>query len=229
MKIKIIVSTLAAVAATVSAPTVFGADPLEPYPVKGKVLQRLNSFDNPEGSIFSADGKFVFISNSAELGMPDVGFNWTHKAGYLSKLAVQPDGTLKDGQREADYWSDGAPGYGSHPCCHQEVSQRHHLPDRGLGAAGRARHPGQDPKTLDPKIIAFNNDGKILGTIKMGEGSAAAKAAGVPATLGNALAFDKEGNLYAIDTEYCRSTFDPPIDTRVVAPHVPGLSAGRAR
>ena len=27
--------------------------------------------------------------------MPDKGFHWTHKAGYISKLAVQPDGTLK--------------------------------------------------------------------------------------------------------------------------------------
>jgi hypothetical protein len=71
------------------------AEPLQPYPVKGQVIQRLNAFDNPEGSIFSADGGFVFISNSAELGMPDKGFHWTHKAGYISKLAVQPDGTLK--------------------------------------------------------------------------------------------------------------------------------------
>ena len=65
-------------------------EPLQPYPVKGRVIQRLNAFDNPESSIFSADGLFVFISNSAELGMPDKGFHWTYKAGYISKLAVQP-------------------------------------------------------------------------------------------------------------------------------------------
>ena len=65
-------------------------EPLQPYPVKGRVIQRLNAFDNPESSIFSADGLFVFISNSAELGMPDKGFRWTYKAGYISKLAVQP-------------------------------------------------------------------------------------------------------------------------------------------
>jgi len=74
---------------------VYSAEPLPPYPVKGQVIQRLNAFDNPEGSIFSADGKFVFVSNSAELGMPDKGFHWTHKGGYISKLAVQSDGTLK--------------------------------------------------------------------------------------------------------------------------------------
>jgi len=47
-----------------------------------------------EGAIFSSDGQFVFISNSAELGMPDKGLHWTHKGGYISKLAVQPDGSL---------------------------------------------------------------------------------------------------------------------------------------
>jgi len=28
------------------------ADGLQPYPVKGQVIQWLNAFDNPEGSIF---------------------------------------------------------------------------------------------------------------------------------------------------------------------------------
>ena len=71
------------------------ADPLEAYPVKGQVIQRLHAFDNPEGSIFSADGRYVFVSSSADVGMPDKGLHWTHKAGYVSKLAVQSDGTLK--------------------------------------------------------------------------------------------------------------------------------------
>src|SRR5690242_18220852 len=74
-----------------------GAEPtaLPPYPKQGKLIQRLMAFDNPEGSIFSADGKYVFVSNAAELGMPDKGFHWTRNAGYISKLAVQSDGTLK--------------------------------------------------------------------------------------------------------------------------------------
>jgi hypothetical protein len=45
-----------------------GGRSLEPYPVKGKVLQRLNAFDEEVRS-FSADGSYVFVSNSAELGM----------------------------------------------------------------------------------------------------------------------------------------------------------------
>jgi hypothetical protein len=69
---------LGAVTLTLAATgLVYGADPLPPYPVKGQAIQRLKAFDNSEASIFSADGRFVFISNSAELGMPDKGFHWT--------------------------------------------------------------------------------------------------------------------------------------------------------
>ena len=48
---------LAAVTLAVAAAGIAQAgEPLQPYPVKGQVIQRLNAFDNPEGSIFSADG-----------------------------------------------------------------------------------------------------------------------------------------------------------------------------
>ena len=69
------VSLAAAALAVAAAGLVKATEPLQPYPVKGQVIQRLNAFDNPEGAIFSADGRFVFISNSAELGMPDKGFH----------------------------------------------------------------------------------------------------------------------------------------------------------
>jgi hypothetical protein len=72
----------------------------------------------------------------------------------------------------------------------------------------------KDPSVLDPKIIAFSTDGKILGAIKMGAGSPAAAAAGVITTLGNALSFDKEGNLYATNTGIAGGTFNPPIPTK---------------
>jgi hypothetical protein len=92
----LLAARLAALTLSLASGSTLAADPLQPYPVKGQVIQRLNAFDNPEGSIFSADGRFVFVSNSAELGMPDKGFHWTHKGGYISKLAVQPDGTYMD-------------------------------------------------------------------------------------------------------------------------------------
>jgi len=69
---------LAVAALAFCAIAIAQAADLQPYPKKGQVIQRLNAFDNPEGSIFSADGKYVFISNAAEIGMPDKGFHFTN-------------------------------------------------------------------------------------------------------------------------------------------------------
>jgi len=72
----------------------------------------------------------------------------------------------------------------------------------------------KDPSVIEPKILAFNTDGKILGSIKLGEGSAAAKASGVVATLPNALAFDPSGNLYLAETGIGGGSFSPAIPTK---------------
>ena len=58
------------------------------------VKQVLKNFDNPEAAIFSHDGKYVFISNSAEIGDRGEGFSWTENEGYISKLSVNSNGTL---------------------------------------------------------------------------------------------------------------------------------------
>src|SRR6201991_1572455 len=71
-----------------------------------------------------------------------------------------------------------------------------------------------DHSVLDPKIIAFNADGKILGSIKLGTDSPAGKVAGVAATLANALSFDKQGNLYLADTGIGGGLFNPPLNTK---------------
>ena len=47
----------AAVLAALAMTGAQAAADLEPYRHKAQVLQRLSSFDNPEGAIFSADGK----------------------------------------------------------------------------------------------------------------------------------------------------------------------------
>ena len=65
------------------------------YAKSGRLIQELKAFDNPESAVFSADGRFLFVSNAAELGMPDKGFAWTENAGFVSKLAVEPNGQLK--------------------------------------------------------------------------------------------------------------------------------------
>jgi hypothetical protein len=209
------VSLAAAALAVAAAGLVKATEPLQPYPVKGQVIQRLKAFDNPEGSIFSADGRFVFISNSAELGMPDKGFHWTHKAGYISKLAMQPDGTLKMVNEKLITGLTGAVGMAVSPVATRKFPKGTVFLIEAWAPLGEADGTEvKDPSVLDPKIIAFNTDGKILGAIKMGAGSPTAAAAGVTATMENALSFDKEGNLYAIDTGIAGGTFNPPIPTK---------------
>jgi len=202
--------TLAAGASTVRA-----ADALQPYPVKGQVVQRLNAFDNPEGAIFSADGQFVFISNAADIGMPDKNLHWTHKGGYISKLAVQPDGSLKMVSEKLITGLTGSLGMAVIPVATKKFpAGTIFLIEAWAPLAEADGAEVKDPSVLDPKIIVFNTDGKVLGAIKLGEGSSAAKAAGIVATLGNALAFDKEGNLHATDTGIGGGQFNPPIATK---------------
>lgn len=211
------------------------ADGLAPYPHKGTVVQRLKAFDNPEGSIFSADGKWVFVSNAAELGMPDKGFHWTHNAGYVSKLSVQADGSLKMENEKLITGLTGPLGMAVLPKATKSFPKGTvFLIEAWAPLAEADGTEVKDPKVLDPKIIAFNGEGKVLGAIKMGEGSAPAQAAGVIPTLGNALAFDKDGNLYATDTGIAGGLFNPPIATKgggvYMIPHasIDALAEGKA-
>jgi hypothetical protein len=191
------------------------AQGMDPYPVKGQVLQVLEAFDNPEGSIFSADGKTVFISNSAELGMPDKGFHWTHKGGYISKLSVQSDGTLKMVKEKLITGLTGPLGMAVSTVATKKFPKGTvFLAEAWAPLAEADGTEVKDPSVLDPKIIAFNGDGKILGSIKLGTDSPAGKVAGVAATLANALTFDKQGNLYLADTGIGGGLFSPALDTK---------------
>ncbi len=191
------------------------ADGPDPYPIKGQVLQVLEAFDNPEGAIFSADGKTVFISNSAELGMPDKGFHWTHNGGYISKLSVQSDGTLKMVKEKLITGLTGPLGMAVSTVATKKFPKGTiFLAEAWAPLAEADGTEVKDPSVLDPKIIAFNADGKILGSIKLGTDSPAGKVAGVAATPANALAFDKQGNLYLADTGIGGGLFTPALNTK---------------
>ncbi|MEO8629653.1 MAG: hypothetical protein ABI612_16370 [Betaproteobacteria bacterium] len=201
--------------ALIAAGVVQAADPLEPYAQKGQVIQVLKAFDNPEGSIFSADGKYVFISNAAELGMPDKGFHFVRKGGYISKLSVQPDGTLKMVKEKLITGLTGPLGMAVSTVGTKKFPQGTIF--LALVGAPLAEADGtevKDPKLARPKILAFNNDGKILGEIGLGAGSTAEKVSGVIGTLPNALGFDQEGNLYVAETGIGGGVYAPPIVTK---------------
>ncbi len=190
------------------------ADSMEGYPVKGQVIQVLKSFDNPEGAIFSDDGKYVYISNSAELGMPDKGFHWTELGGYVSKLEVQTDGTLKMIQEKLVKNLTAPLGMAINPIATQR------FPKGAIflctGAAPLATSAGEhikDPAHASPAIVVFDNNGAVLGQLKMGHGSTFWKKTKAIATLPNAIDFDKDGNLYIADTAIGGAAYEPPLET----------------
>jgi len=190
------------------------AEPLQPYARTGQVVQILKAFDNPEGAIFGADGRYVFISNSAELGMPQKGFHFTHNGGYISKLAVQEDGSLQMVNQKLISSLTGPLGMAVSTVATQKFPAGTIF--LALAAAPLAEADGTevtDPKVIHPKILAFTEDGEVLGEISLEEGSPAQKVSGVVGTLANALAFDKQGNLYLAETGIGGGQFKPKIVT----------------
>ncbi len=211
----------AAVALAAEAPK--GAPKPPAYKERGKHLQTLKAFDNPEAAIFSEDGRFVFISNSAELGMKEKGFHWTEKAGFISKLVVTPDGTLKMVNPQLITGLTAPLGMAVNPVATRMFPKGSiFLCTGGLPLADAAGNAIKDPKRLTSKIVVFDVDGNILGEIPWDANSALAKISGAPATLPNAAAFDHEGNFYVTDTGLAGATLEPKLDTRpgiLMIPH----------
>ncbi len=205
-----------AASALLAAGTLRAADEiqLQPYPVQGQVIQVLKAFDNPEGALFTPDGKYVLISNSAELGNKDKGFRFVEKAGYVSKLEVQSDGTLKMVNEQLVTGLTGPVGMTVSTIATSKFpAGTIFLCTVAAPLISKDGADIKDAARIDPKMIAFNIDGKILGEIKMGTGSAFAKASGAVATLPNANSFDKEGNLYVADSGIGGAGFEPPLKT----------------
>ena len=177
------------------------------------VKQVLKNFDNPEGAIFSHDGKFVFISNSAEIGDRGTGFSWTENEGYISKLSVNSNGTLTMVEEKLITGISSPLGMGVLP-----VSTGMFPAGTIFACVGAAPIVDQDGKTITDrnrmrsKLLAFNTDGKILGEIDTGAGSVFEEITGSPIILINALGFDKAGNLFVADTAFGGAQFDPPWD-----------------
>jgi hypothetical protein len=174
---------------------------LAKYPQSGKLLQTVNAFDNPEGTIFSTDGRDVFVSNSAELGMPEKGFHWTEKAGFISKLAVQPDGTLTMVEPRLVTGLTAPLGMAVNPVPTRLFPRGAiFLCTGGFPLADAQGNSITDPTRLTSKIVVFDVTGKILGEIPWTVNSFLASIGGGPATLPNAAGFDRQGNFYVSDT-----------------------------
>jgi hypothetical protein len=201
-----------ALATVLGAGTVQGQNiPADVHPAPATILQVLKAFDNPEGALFSADGQSVFVSNAAEIGDRGENFGWTEGEGYISKLAVQPNGTLVMDKERLIEGLTGPLGMAVLPVATGKFPSGTIFALAGsaplVDAQGQAV---KDPTRLRTKLIAFDDDGKVLGEIDTGQGSLFERINGSPILLINALGFDSEGNAYVADTAFGGDQFDPP-------------------
>ncbi|MEE9148270.1 MAG: hypothetical protein V3U27_12815 [Candidatus Tectomicrobia bacterium] len=187
------------------------------HPVPAVITQVLKAFDNPEGAIFSADGHFVFVSNAAELGAersPE-GFAWAANEGYISKLEVLPSGELKMVQDKLITGLTAPLGMGVLPVSTGKFPVGTIFVC--VGSAPLRDSAGQVisvRERLRTKLLAFNEDGQILGEINTGSGSIFEEITGSPIILINALGFDARGNLFVADTAFGGNQFVPPFEPK---------------
>lgn len=183
------------------------------YAKPAVIKQVIGAFDNPEGSIFSADGRSVFISNAAEIGDRGDDFGWAEGEGYISKLEVLPSGHLKMVNDKLITGLTGPLGMGVLPVATGKFPAGTIF--ACVGSAPLRDSDGQvvtDPKRMRSKLVAFTDDGNVLGEIDTGEGSLFQQINGSPIILSNALGFDKSGNIYVVDTAFGGAQFQPPFD-----------------
>jgi len=177
------------------------------------ILQVLKEFDNPEGAIFSIDGRHVFVSNAAEAGDLSEKFAWVEGGGYISKLEVKANGELAIVEKKLIDGLTGPLGMGVLPVATEK------FPAGTIflctGSAPFVDSDGQvvkDPTRMRSKLLAFNEAGKMLGEIDTGQGSVFEQINGSPIILINALGFDADGNVYLTDTAIGANQFDPPFE-----------------
>ncbi len=189
------------------------AGELPAYPVKGQVVNELHLFDNPEAVIFSLDGRYLFVANTAVHGNAKKPFGFTEGAGSISKLEVGPRGDARIVDLHFINHLTAPLGMAVLPVDTGLFTRGTIFAPVGSAPLSDAEgNPITDRKRLKTKIIAFNPDsGEIVGEINLSWGSYFARKTGGPVVLCNALAFDDEGNLYFTDTGFGADQFDPPI------------------
>jgi len=170
---------------------------------KAEIRQVVTGLNNPESVAFSADGKWLFVTNcaSAEFGADrHVGF--VAGEASISKLSVAPDGAITLVQAKLVENLTGTLGvtvaprpFGPYPAGSLFVAMGGALVTDGQGAyVADAAKLGTGVGVFDPET------GATLGRIDLGVGSAVAFGLGHPILLPNGIAFDGEGGLLLCDT-----------------------------
>lgn len=195
----------------IASPVFATGKELPVYPVKGKVVARLSIFNNPEGSIVSMDGNYLFVSNACTAKTTKA-FYFAEGCGSISKLEIGPYGDLQMIDRQFVKGLTGPLGMAILNVNTGKFPAGTLFAMTGSAPMGMIDGtPITDPSRHKPKIIAINPaSGAILGEISMGPNSVFAQISGSPAGQLNAMAFDLKGNLYVTDTGVGFDTYKPP-------------------
>ncbi len=181
---------------------------------KAEIIQVVPGLNNPESVAFSADGKWLFVSNcaSGQFGADKhVGFVAGDAA--ISKLSVGPDGRLEVVTPRLVDKLSGTLGLtvsphavGPYPAGSLFICVGGALVADNAGAyVTDAKKLGTGIAIVDPE------SGATLGRIDLGVGSPVAIALGHPLLLPNGIAFDAEGGLLVSDTGVGGEHLEPKI------------------
>jgi hypothetical protein len=202
----------------------------QPNPNLAQVIQTIEDFNRPASCAVSLDGKHLFVANSGATmqGMP-LG------KGAISKLEIQPDGTLKMINAKFIEGLNAPLGIAVAP-------KKTKIFDAGAlyvttGNIDVCDDKGNritNIKLCNPGVTMFDpNAGGKLGHIEMGPGSAVARSLGHTVLQPNGLCFDIDGNLFFADGGQMGANLVPaergvPGIKRIRLEHIDAYANGRA-
>ena len=179
------------------------------------LLQSISVFHRPESVAFSLDGKYLFVGNCASdlFGADKSKVGFVKGAGVISRCKVNEKGNVKVEKLRFISGLNGPTGLkilrkatDKYPVGTLLVNQGISLQvDKDGNSITDINQLGVGINLYDPK------DGKFLGRIPMGPGSAIANAIGHVPLILNSMAFDKSGNLYITDTAKGGDRLDPQL------------------
>ncbi len=175
------------VAAVLSAGRVIG---------QGTLLEPLEGFFAPAGAVFSADGRTLFVTNSAR-----VDYGMMVGRGAVSRVTVGEDGTLSMDRQKFTEGLSGPLGITVLPASLGE------FPAGTLAVAVGNRWVAKDRanRITDPReretglVFLDPHTGARLGSAYLGAGSPIEAALGQPVSDPSHIVFDPAGNAYLTD------------------------------
>lgn len=190
--------------------------PVQPNLTTAKVIQTVALFNHPDSCAMSADGKFLYVTNSGAIVNGITGASFQYYQGAISKLSVDADGRLTPVNMKLADSIHTPMGIAILPKGTKKFPAGSLFVSTGTtdGLDENGEHI-TDVRKFNPGVTVFDPDkGKLLGFIAMGPDRAVARSIRHPVLAPCGLCFDGDGNLYVADTGNTGAYLDPVINGR---------------